>query len=123
MSGAKCHAAEPGGERVVHPDRARLAHEDQKRGLERVVRVVMMPQDLSADPQHHRPVAIDELTERRFGLASLGPERPRTDYRSWESLSSVSVPDAQSTSSGRPASPAFLDSITIRLSRVTDLPK
>src|SRR5271170_8080935 len=69
------HAAKPGCERAVHPNRTRLPHQDEKRSLERVVRVVMIPEDLAAHPHYHRPVAIDELTKRRFGQGVPTPKR------------------------------------------------
>ena len=114
------HAAEPGCERLVDPDRASLAHQDQEGGLERVVGVVPMPQQLPADRQDHRPVTMHQLAERRFGhgVASAAIHVPT---RSCESLNPVSVPDAQSLSSWRPASPAFPEFIAVRPSRLTVL--
>ena len=53
-------------------------HQHQERRLEGVVRVMLMPEDLAADPEHHRPVAIDELAERLLGNCHGACPRSRT---------------------------------------------
>ena len=67
------YAAKPWSNRIADSDRTRLTHQDQERGLERVLHVVPATEDLTADPQHHRRVAIDQLTERRFTGRVLSP--------------------------------------------------
>ena len=67
LGGAISHAAEPGGQRLAHADRTALAHQDEERRLERILHVVPVAENLPADPQHHGPMAIDQLTKCRFG--------------------------------------------------------
>ena len=62
--GARGHAVQPGAEGITHPERAGLADEHQERGLERVVRVVLVAQDPLASAEDHRPVALHEHRER-----------------------------------------------------------
>src|SRR5262249_32708743 len=47
-------------------DAARLARQYKERGLERIFRVLFMPQHAPADREHHRPVATNQFGERRF---------------------------------------------------------
>jgi hypothetical protein len=47
---------QPAPQGVSLPDRAGLFHQDQERGLERVLGVVRFTQDPPADAQDHRPV-------------------------------------------------------------------
>ena len=46
-----------------------LLDQHQERGLERIVGIVRIAQDVAADPQHHRPVPGDQGLERRLGRA------------------------------------------------------
>ena len=62
--------ARPGGARdraTPDPEPAALADQDEERGLERVLGVVRVAQHAAADPQHHRPVPLDQGRERRLG--------------------------------------------------------
>ena len=70
------HAVEPGGQRVAHPDRTGLPHQDQERRLEGVVRVLGPSEDLAANPQHHRPVAFHQLAEGRLGRTLPAADEP-----------------------------------------------
>ena len=58
---------QPGAQRVTHPERARLAHQHQKRGLKRILDVVRVAQHAPADSQHHRSMPLDQRRERRLG--------------------------------------------------------
>ena len=55
------------------PDRARLAHQNQERGLEGVVGVVRVAQELPADAQDHRPVAVHQRGEGGLGRRRVRP--------------------------------------------------
>ncbi len=57
------HAVEPTPERTVHPDRARLSNEHEKRRLKCVIRLVRVGQNAPADPQHHRAVPLNQRSE------------------------------------------------------------
>jgi len=43
-----------------------LSRQDQERRLERILGVVVVAQDLMADPLYHRPVPLDQRREGRF---------------------------------------------------------
>ncbi len=60
------HAVEPARQRVTPPDRARLLRQDQECRLERILGVVVVVQDLMADPLYHRPMPLDQGREGRF---------------------------------------------------------
>ncbi len=49
---------EPTGHGIGLAQRAGLAGQDQERGLEGVLGVVSVMEDLAADAQHHRPVPL-----------------------------------------------------------------
>ena len=53
-------AEEPAPDRLATTDRAGLAHQDQEGGLEGVVGVVRVAQELPADAQDHGPVSFDQ---------------------------------------------------------------
>jgi hypothetical protein len=73
--GAAGDPMEPRTERVAHPERAGLPHQDQKGGLEGVLGVVVVAEDRAADPPDHRPVPLDQGREGRLGrLAAAGGE-------------------------------------------------
>jgi hypothetical protein len=57
-------AVQPGAQRVLPPDGGRLAGEHQKCGLPGLLGVVGMAEHPAADPQYHRPVALDQGDER-----------------------------------------------------------
>ena len=63
----KATAYSHGASESAHPDRPGLAHQDEKSRLERVVRVVWIPQNLAANPDDQGPMSVQELTECRFG--------------------------------------------------------
>src|SRR6516225_6189368 len=52
------HTVEPVGDQLPRQDRGGLADEDQKGGLERVLRVVVIAEDTAAYPPHHRTAKI-----------------------------------------------------------------
>ena len=66
---------EPGTKRVLNPERPGLLDQDQKRGLEGVLGIVMVSQGLPADAQNHRAVTLDQGGEGQLGgLATPGQE-------------------------------------------------
>ena len=68
--------AQSAGQQVAIAERAGLLREDEEGGLEGVVRGVRVAQDAAADPQHHRPVPLQEDPERR-----LPPLPPGEEFR------------------------------------------
>ena len=62
---------EPRTQRVVHPERAGPAHEDQKGCLESVVSIVGIVEDRAADAEHHRSVPLDQGREGELGAFSV----------------------------------------------------
>ena len=62
---------QPARHRLATADRAGPASQDQERGLRSILGIVFVAQDLAADPQDHRPVAIDQ--GREGGLGGLVP--------------------------------------------------
>ena len=68
-------AVEPGAQPVGVADRQGLAGQHEEDGLEGVLGVVVVAQELSADAQHHRPVPRHERGERRIpGRVAAGGE-------------------------------------------------
>ena len=57
---------QPGSQRVRHPERARLACEDQEGCLKRILGVMMVVKHASADAQYHRTVSPDQGRECGF---------------------------------------------------------
>ena len=77
-------------------------------------RPLVVAEHLPADPQHHRPVAMDQLLERRLGRrvpTRASANRPR----SWASLRPVSVPVVQSCLSCRLIALVLPGTIAVRL--------
>ena len=73
--GAAGDPMEPGTQRVAHPERAGPPHQDQERGLEGVLGVVVVAEDRAADPPDHRAVPIDQGREGQLRrLAAAGRE-------------------------------------------------
>ena len=70
------------------PERAAPAHQDQERGLERVLGVVLVAEDGPADPQDHRPVPLDQDREGQLGRL-VAPRR-----EALQSCASSSPPQA-----------------------------
>ena len=69
------NAMEPRSERLFHPEPACFFHKDKERGLKRILRIVLIDENVPADSQDHRPVPLDERGERQFrGLAAIGHE-------------------------------------------------
>ena len=58
---------EPTGHRLTLSDRYGPPRQDQERGLERILGVVRVAQDLAADAQDHRPVPLDQRREPGLG--------------------------------------------------------
>jgi hypothetical protein len=48
-----------------------MLEEQEERGLERIVGLVVVPQNSAADAEHHRPVPLDQGRER--GITTLAP--------------------------------------------------
>jgi hypothetical protein len=60
------HTVQPARQRTLdRPDRVSLAHQDQERRLKRVLGIIRIAENLPANGQHHRPVALHECLERR----------------------------------------------------------
>ncbi len=60
---AERHAVEPGAEQVRIADRPGLSGQDEEDGLEGVLGVMVIAQELPADAQDHRPVSGDDRGE------------------------------------------------------------
>jgi hypothetical protein len=58
---------EPARDRAVLADRAGFQHQDEERGLEGVLGVVGVAEDVAADPEHHRAVLLDQGDEGDLG--------------------------------------------------------
>ena len=71
---AERHAVEPGAEPVGIADGEGLAGEHEEDGLEGVLGVVLVTQELSADAQDHRPVARHQRGEGVLGRVAGGGE-------------------------------------------------
>ena len=69
-------AVQPRTERFAHPERSALANQDEKRGLEGVVSVMLVSQDAAAGTQHHGPVAFDDGLEGDPRRTSLICDEP-----------------------------------------------
>ncbi len=73
--GAAGDPMEPGPQRVAHPERAGLPHQDQERRLEGVLGIVVVADDRAADPPDHRAVPLDQGRESRLRrIAAAGGE-------------------------------------------------
>jgi hypothetical protein len=63
----------PRTERISHPERPRLVHQDEERGLERVFRLMLVPNDCQAGSPDHRLVPLHQCREGQLGhLARVG---------------------------------------------------
>ncbi len=60
------HAVQPAADRLAATDRVGPTCQDQECRLRRVLGIVLVAQHLPADPQDHRPMAIDQRREGRF---------------------------------------------------------
>ena len=69
-SGPMRDLMEPWTQRVVHPERAGPAHEDQKGCLESVVSIIGIAEDRSADAEYHRSVPLDQAVRRAGAFAA-----------------------------------------------------
>jgi hypothetical protein len=74
---AQRDAVQRAGKGVTVADRRRLARQDEKGRLERVLGVLRVGQDAAADAVHQRPVAARQLGERR--LVAAGDEARQQD--------------------------------------------
>ena len=66
MSHAPGDLVEPRPERTGDLQGAGFADQDQERGLERIVRVVCLAEELPTDPPDHRAVAIEQRAEGKI---------------------------------------------------------
>jgi hypothetical protein len=57
---------QPGRQRLATSNRPGPPHQDQERRLEGVVGRVVITEDATADPEHHRPVPAQQKTEGRL---------------------------------------------------------
>ncbi len=53
------HSVEPGSQRGVNPDRVRFPDQDQERCLKGVVNILGLPENVPANPHHHRTVPVE----------------------------------------------------------------
>jgi hypothetical protein len=72
---------EPGPERAGQDERARPPGEDEEGGLEGVLGGLRVPEGPAADPEHHRPVAVDEHRERELRPLAVPPYEPLEELR------------------------------------------
>ncbi len=84
--GAQGDAVEPGPERIRVADRSGPSRQDEEDGLEGVLGMVVIAQELAADAEHHRPVAghdggegglVDRLAGRCDPLEQFAVGEPR----------------------------------------------
>ena len=75
MANVELHAIEDCGHLIWVGPGAGQAGEDEKCGLERILRVCLVAQHAVADLQHHRAVAEQERV--KGGLVSLASEAPQ----------------------------------------------
>ena len=74
-SGPVSDLVQPRAQRIPHPERASLAHQDQERRLEGILHVMRVGQHAATDAQHHRTVPLDECRKCQLGgLISIGRE-------------------------------------------------
>jgi hypothetical protein len=74
--GPEGHLMEPGTERVAHPETRGFLDQDQKSGLEGILRVVRVGQHAPADPQDHRSVPLEQDRERQRGSLAPAGRKP-----------------------------------------------
>ena len=70
---------QPRPQRVLHPERAGLAHQDQEGHLKGVVSLVFVTQDGQAGAQDHRAVPIDQGGESRLGSLAVPNREPSSN--------------------------------------------
>src|SRR5262249_10544185 len=64
QGGVVSDRVQPAGQFAARPQAPALVQQDQEGGLEGVLSVVGVGQDAPADPQHHRPVPVQERLKR-----------------------------------------------------------
>ena len=74
------HPEQPASHRISIADRPGLPRQHQKRGLECVFRLVPISQGLSADPQNHGTVPLDQKLESGLPVLAL------TGHKSFQKL-------------------------------------
>ena len=57
-------------------DRPSPAEQHQERGLEGILGVVRVVEQPATDPQHHRPVPLDQRLERQLGRLAITGRKP-----------------------------------------------
>jgi hypothetical protein len=67
---------EPTADGIGIADRAGLAPQHEECRLERVLGIVRVAEDLSADPEHHRSMALHQGREGRSSLSFVGAQAP-----------------------------------------------
>ena len=68
------HFVKPTSQNPAIPDRAPLPRQHEKCRLKHVLRIVMLVQHMTTNPQHHRSVAIDQSPERFLRLGFLAAQ-------------------------------------------------
>ena len=70
-------AVQPARERVLHPERPRLAGQHEERGLEGVLGGVLVAEHAPADAEDHRPVPLHQGLEGQLGAVLVPGGEPR----------------------------------------------
>ena len=70
------HAVQPATERVLHPERPRLAGQHEEGGLEGVLGGMLVAEDAPADAEDHRPVPLHQGLEGRLGAVLVPGGEP-----------------------------------------------
>jgi hypothetical protein len=67
---------EPTGNGLTLADRTGPPRQDEECGLERILGVVLVAEDLTANAQHHRPVSLDQRREAGLGRLIATRDEP-----------------------------------------------
>ena len=101
---------QPVAQQVGVADRPGLAGQDEEDGLEGVLGMLHVAQELPADAQHHRPVPADQ--RREGGLAGRASRPAMNRSRSWRSESPATEPPSKSDPICRTTDPVATRVIT-----------
>jgi hypothetical protein len=66
-----CDSMKPGGQRLALADRAGSPGQNQKRGLKRILRILLVPEHEATHTQNERTVSLDQNGESRLIAAFL----------------------------------------------------
>ena len=67
---------EPRAQRIAHPERTSLLDQDEEGRLKGVFDVVRVDQQTPANPQDHRPMALDQGSKRLLGGVTRSGRKP-----------------------------------------------